>query len=517
MAALAEILTSAPTRVARWRAHKLLRRALRGNIPGLRDAAGEALADVRVAVDWALFDMLEDPWDDITGEGGAKLTRLAKRLWRKCRTPDAVVERVETAWLELRGAATRDHVDAPHPVIQAVAAAKPKLMRALARAVIVSETPEVRFALGGVLNAARSLRDRESFNAIAEAAVASVSPEPRRSVAQHPAYHWQPETVDAEDLAWTRRAAADPDPLARAHGLFALHVFSQHFTREAIDIIINADFGDDARVADLALMAFGRRTGIPFSQLTDADLGRLLHKLERISKIDHFAQEVVEHACARLPLTAVEFLLRRIDHHFVILRDWDTVPLSHPFRPLPWRHEGATTAAYLPSDHPDTAAALLAIRDQWLRSEGIARVEIGELFRAVCPSVRLAFACVEDWTANSDADLIIAAARFLGEGLGIDVLLNEHTTIARILRSAKGVSGECLREVATRLGQEATGFRAAWRESETASEQAPLAQRCTALLGEYRDDAAMQEFLKAAAARAQGMHTWLHTLPDDDE
>jgi hypothetical protein len=260
-------------------------------------------------------------------------------------------------------------------------------------------------------------------------------------------------------------------------------------------------------------MVFGKG-GIPFEVLTDDEIAVIFDKLVAVSTLQYWVVEFLNRASERCPAAVISLLTRRVARRHVLDEHRE---LRHTgYEPVP--DELRRTNLCLPPDHPETLPALVRVRDLWSTSDGLAHPYLAALFRMACPSATLAFLVVDDWLTSEKADLLIAAATLVGEALGAQALLEDADAVARALAHAKGVSPECLTNVAQRLGGPPIGASAYWVGDDHGG-VAPIATRCQELLPQFERSPDMQAFLRATAERAQRFHTWMHSSPatDDEE
>lgn len=260
------------------------------------------------------------------------------------------------------------------------------------------------------------------------------------------AYGWQrwlgePETHTAEHILniatllksqhWGVRKTALPT-LTYARGLCE---------REALDVLLAADFGDDAELLDEALFAIDEKHGISPQNLTQGDYEGLLEKLRSVRDLPshhYHIDQFVQLAAASCPTAVVDMFLSRIDYAASL-----PSKKADRYQPLPYRnfHQGfhalGEAAGY--------ADLLRRIRDRVPREHYVYRFWIPQLYALASDGFcTTAVDVLREWSTSDDPEQVVLAA-FLSREAGPAFAFTHDDFVAECLTNAEHFGEEVLR------------------------------------------------------------------------
>lgn len=240
-----------------------------------------------------------------------------------------------------------------------------------------------------------------------------------------------------EDAAILQELAKHPSPMVRNLTFTGIRRLGERaaYEREAIEMLLAADIGSDARLAEEMCGAVDYQ-GIDKGHLSEEQVRVMLEKLVATAKIDdHHIERFLAWVGEHFPAALFEFTLRRLDRHAEIERenekkvDYDPIPNTHfgnAFRAL---QKGQQYGGFL----EQVAARFATQRDQayWLRG----------LFWSIGSIDATTLGVIDELVHRGDKDSVRDALHLIG-GAPPELLLSRPHFAAHIVEEAARVDSQ---------------------------------------------------------------------------
>lgn len=251
---------------------------------------------------------------------------------------------------------------------------------------------------------------------------------------------------DERDLRLIEQLAADDDDTVRSRAFRALNAFSPHLTKEAIRVLISADLGGSATVADAALSVVDEKYGIRLDELSDADVDAMLRKIETIDVLQEHHYHVsrfLTAACRRRPAAVVRMLLARISAAAQAEDRKD-----EEYRPLPYVGTHYDLSALGESDaYEELLGEVLA---KALEAGWAYRFWVPKLFDLVATNPSRAVDYALGWAGTQDPQRVASAALAMSD-MDHTVVFANADKFADLLERARRLGNECYESVSSSL------------------------------------------------------------------
>jgi len=328
--------------------------------------------------------------------------------------------------------------------------------------------------------------------------------------------YWQrwlgkPEVYTAEHIANIAKLLTSRHWGVRNTALMALTHAKGSFERQALDVLIAADFGDDAKLLDNALLLIDERHGISPQALTQEDIEALLLKLHCVHKLssDHFhTNQFLQLAAAACPEATIDMFLSRIEFAASLSSD-----KSVEYQPLPYAHfvQGLDTLA----EGPSYADLLRRIRDRVPEEHHVYRFWIPQLFALASSSYgATAMDVLREWATSTDPEQVVFAA-FLTREAGPGFAFTHDEFVVECLKNAESLGEEVLRRVESNLRAGACSFSYSTSIGEAPEVMVQSKQRSEKMAEKHKSVPAAKTFYGRLAASFQEMID--ENLAEDEE
>ena len=224
--------------------------------------------------------------------------------------------------------------------------------------------------------------------------------------------------------------------------------------REALDVLVATEFGDDPALLDDALMLINEKHGIAPAFLTKQDIEALLQKLLNVCELsgDHFhTNQFLQLAVAVCPGPTVDMLLSRIEHA-ASLSEIE----GERYQPLPYAQFTEGLGGLAEAD--EYGDLLRRIRDKVLEEHYVYRFWIPQLFALASNHYdTTAMAVLTEWSTSTEPEHVVFAA-FLTREAGSDFAFTHDDFVVECLKNAESLSDGTLRRVGSNLHAGACSF-----------------------------------------------------------
>jgi hypothetical protein len=310
----------------------------------------------------------------------------------------------------------------------------------------------------------------------------------------------KPEVHTSEHLANIAKLLASKHWGVRNTALNALWHAKGACERQALDVLIAADFGDDAALLDSALLLIDEQHGISPQALTQEDIEALLHKLRHVRELssDHFhTNQYLQLAAAACPEATIDMFLSP----------------SEKYQPLPYAHFVQGLDAL--SERAGYADLLRRIRDRVLQDHYIYRFWIPQLFALASNSYgATAMNVLREWSTSTDPQEVIFSA-FLTREAGPAFAFTHDEFIAECLKNANSVGEEVLRRVESNLHAGACSLSYSSAIGEAPKVMVESKQRSEEMAEKHSTVPVAESFYRRLAASFQKMID--ENLAEDEE
>ncbi|SEH40331.1 ATPase [Tardiphaga sp. OK245] len=266
----------------------------------------------------------------------------------------------------------------------------------------------------------------------------------------------QVEYGDAERSAIETLIAAEPTGYGVgvvSSGIYAVRSLSRFQPDEALRLALQVNLGESAWLADDLLTMFSFGVELPFSRLSEADVGVFLQKLMALRELEgHWIETFLAEASLVHPHRTFDFFLDRIAR--AIAEDaWGYRPINHgPYVHIPLRFK--ESAEY---------GALLAKYTKWMTSvqydgkeDMLFRYRSRELFEAAFGFDDEVISFIVQWSNSADEAEFGLLANILEEAPASFVFTHKHLAID-LLTKAKRMSEKVYKSLESALYASAHG------------------------------------------------------------
>jgi len=328
--------------------------------------------------------------------------------------------------------------------------------------------------------------------------------------------YWQrwlgsPEVHTSEHISNISKLLASKHRSVRKTALMALIHARGLCERQALDVLIAADFGDDAELLDSALLLIDERHGIPPQVLSREDIAALLQKARQVRELssDHFhTNQFLQLAAAANPEATIDLLLSRIDHAASL-----SAATSEKYQPLPYAD--SVHGLDVLSEEAGYAALLRRIRDRVTQRHHAYRFWIPQLFALASNDYgTTAIDVLREWSTSSDPEQVVFAT-FLTREAGPDFAFTHDDFVAECLQNALPLGQEVLRRVESNLHAGACSFSYSSSIGEAPQAMVQSKERSEGVAERYKSVPVVESFYRRLAASFQAMID--ENLAEDEE
>ena len=310
----------------------------------------------------------------------------------------------------------------------------------------------------------------------------------------------KPEVHTSEHVANISMLLASKHWSVRKAALMALAHAKGCCERQAVDILIAADFGDDADLLDSALLLINEEHGIPPGILLPKDITALLGKIRLVRELsgDHFhTGQFLQLAAAVSPEATIDMLLSRIEYAASLP---DTV--GEKYRPLPYAESDRGLDEI--SRQPEYANLLRRIRDRVREEHHVYRFWVPQLFALVSDSYgATAMDVLREWATSSDPEQVVLAA-FLTREAGPGFAFTHDGFVAESLQNAVSLGAEVLRRVESNLHAGACSLSYSSSIGEAPDVMVRAKTRSEEMADKHKSLPVVEAFYKRLASSFQG-------------
>lgn len=240
-----------------------------------------------------------------------------------------------------------------------------------------------------------------------------------------------------EDVTILAALVGHHDPAARHLTFTGIRRLGAHphYERQAIDMLIRSNIGDDPRMADEMCSAVVY-AGIPLGNLSEPDIRTLVQKLVETKEVDdHHVGRFLGWVGEHHPALLCEFIIRRLDHYAEMEKAGDS---GRGYSPVPNRRFGGSFHAL--QGTPPYLDFLTQIRDRFvsLPQQGY---WLRELFWSVGTLDGATLGAIDELLHSGDAGQVDAAIGLLG-GAPPGLALNRPWFAVHVIEECGRVSQE---------------------------------------------------------------------------
>jgi len=222
--------------------------------------------------------------------------------------------------------------------------------------------------------------------------------------------------------------------------------------RQALDVLVATEFGDDTTLLDNALMLINEEHGLAPAFLTKQDIEALLMKLRNVRELssDYFhTNQFLQLAAAVCPEMTVDMLLSRIEYAASLSE-------TEKYQPLPYAQftEGLDALA----EAAEYGDLLRRIRDRVLEEHHVYRFWIPQLYALASNHYdATAMSVLREWSTSTEPEHVVFAV-FLAREAGPGFAFTHDDFVVECLTNAAYLSDEILRRVRSNLHAGACSF-----------------------------------------------------------
>ena len=284
------------------------------------------------------------------------------------------------------------------------------------------------------------------------------------------------------------RRLKDAEPAAQA----------RNFQRSGIDLLVDADIGQEPTMAEVFAEAIDSDFGIPPDLLTDDDIEKLLQKLVPVREITHqnfhlarFLAFLVRRKLARV----VGFFLRRIEYSM-------THKVAEGYTPTPF---GLDDLFAQIADTPEHAAIVRELAGSLNVEDALQRYWFTKLFGLLAgsfgPATQTAISELAEDRTEEKYKLIAILLREVPR----EFIFSEKDFCAKLLEAANGISEQALKNISGQLlaSSQSGGFSGI--PGEPFPQRVSIKDRAAELSSEYADRPVVAKFYSDVAQCAQEM------------
>jgi len=486
--------------------------------PTIGERIERSLGEISDSEEYVLFDSLR-PWahlfsGNLDREASERLhteriQRAAHQLLQTSDSPKELVGRVCHSLEELHAAELNPH---PGRLLDCLCDLEPSSVPQLAMTILGDACGSLQQQAGLVYCRWFAQEPRAALDEI-ERRIEEDEEDVSLGIAGAYRQRWlgEPESHTAEHISNIAMLLTSEHWHVKYLALMALWHAKGICERQALDVLIAADFGDDARLLDQALLLINEQHGIPPQKLTPEDVEALLQKLRNVRELsgDHFhTNRFLQLAAAVSPEAVVDMFLSRIEFAASLQRE-----KGETYQPLPYAHfvQGLQALA----TGPRYADLLRRIRDRVPQEHHIYRFWIPQLFGLASDGFgATAMDVLREWSTSTDPQEVIFAA-FLSREAGPAFAFTQDGFVVECLRNAESLGEEVLRRVESNFhgGAASLSYHSAIGEAPKAMVQSK--QRSEEMAEKHKTVPVAEAFYRRLAASFQEMIA--ENLAEDEE
>lgn len=269
------------------------------------------------------------------------------------------------------------------------------------------------------------------------------------------AYGISPATksIDTNSIAHVRILLGSQEQRVVLSGIAALRSML-HAPRAVLDLMTKANIGLSKRVADEAMMLFAFDNNVLRTQTTEADVGKLLTKLQELDELDgHWIEEFLSEASQSQGEKCAEFFMSRVDRASES-NNWELRPCNHgPYGHVPLKFRKS----------PDFPRIFSKVVNWLYQNSGkglLFHTRSAELFITMITPFDAEFVQVlKQLSATATETELDAIGRILGEAPSW-VVWTERDFVLQFLPRCRQFGDECYRRASSHLlGAAISGMR----------------------------------------------------------
>ena len=302
------------------------------------------------------------------------------------------------------------------------------------------------------------------------------------------------DNATAEDIEIIRELLDHEDIGVRRLAIGSVGALIEARRDGAIVLAMGVDVGDSVPLAEELCRLFYGRRGVPFEELTTADLNAILSKIQDVQDIDdHYIKAFLGRASELDAGAVVRLLLNRIRTG----RNEET-----RYSPLP--HGGFKNPPIDLAKSPDQETILRDVRDASLEPGWNFNDWIPQLFREISSGFDSAASLnvLDEWISSGIADRITAAAHLLSEARPEFVF--EHIGfVSNLLERAHASSDDCYRSVSRSLARSAQSGDRMGTLGEPMPQDVALRDQASAVANQFDAGSLTSRFYSSLAENAE--------------
>jgi len=289
------------------------------------------------------------------------------------------------------------------------------------------------------------IRENDEMIAIrlTENAVYSNDPILCRSIAKGYAYSGWAFRLRNEEIKIITNLLLSVEIDTRNLAIKSLGHFPETLMKEALELALGIEIGDDEKLADTYCSIFNER-GISLRNLDNEQLKLILKKISKIRTLDENLYHVnifLNHCSTKIPEELVDFLLKRLDFSKNVKRKTDD-----RFQPLPYDGFSDKGLNGIPLSR-NYINILRKVRNRSLNEDFKNSFWLPKLYLYISENFSLtSLEVLSEWIDTEDEDKIRAVGLLVKEAPSDFVFINSDF-ISNLLSSAQLISDECYKEV----------------------------------------------------------------------
>ncbi|RYH29376.1 MAG: hypothetical protein EON54_22555 [Alcaligenaceae bacterium] len=254
-----------------------------------------------------------------------------------------------------------------------------------------------------------------------------------------------PVAYSGTDLTALRLIFSSRDSLVLRYSAHIAMEVARRDKSLAVDLLSSANVELAMRSERDYFMWLSHEETIPFAQIRDDQLRKLINGLRRVPRLDdHWVNEFLKKAIHRVPEAVLDLAKARIDAS-IANEDWSMQPLGNVLD-----DRGALNLLAL----PEGGRLLRGLLEWALGRVGDYQFDyrFAELVQSLCSPYEATFvATIEDWlTAGGTADHFTAITAIV-RGSGPSFLFDHEEFVGRALRAARSVGRKSHRDLSSAL------------------------------------------------------------------
>jgi hypothetical protein len=316
----------------------------------------------------------------------------------------------------------------------------------------------------------------------------------RHAVAHHFAWNLRGEPLRLEELALIRRLLADPDAGVRSTAVATLRRVAASRPRDAIDLARGVQVGASPRiVTELCRLADPQWEGCG-EAFTDEDINAFLERIEGVDDLGHDITPFLKFACARVPHSVVEMLIRRVERQ-------ERDGYRSGYRPVPFKALHDTFSQLAGTDRH--REVLCRVRDYSLGKKDLALDSLADLYRDV--SLHYGPTGIEilaTWLLDGNRDQMETAVALLDKAPS-HFVFDQLELVGRTLARAETFGDERLNAVSGVFYKIATSGTRSGTSGQPFPQDLALRDRCQEVLPRLPAGSAAYRLFRNVLRRAE--------------